>query len=79
MLCKARVCSLFDLRKGSNVVPFWVCYGFWVRDYNIVPKKELHWSPWVGVLWFLGLWCLGFMGFRCLGLGGFRQLWVWGT
>ena len=35
------------LPKGSNVVPFWVCYGFWVRDYNILPKKELHWSPWV--------------------------------
>ena len=28
--------------KGSNVVPFWVCYGFLVRDYNILPKKELH-------------------------------------
>ena len=33
--------------KGSNVVPFWVCYGFWVRDYNILPKKELHRRVWV--------------------------------
>ena len=35
------------LPKGSNVVPFWVCYGFGVKDYNMLPKKELHWSPWV--------------------------------
>ena len=28
------------LPKGSNVVPFWVCYGFWVRDYYILPKKR---------------------------------------
>ena len=37
-----------SLPKGSNVVPFWVCYGFWVRDYNILPKKELHRRVWVG-------------------------------
>ena len=35
------------LPKGSNVVPFWDLYGFWVRDYNILPKKELHWRVWV--------------------------------
>ena len=33
--------------KGSNVVPFWVCYGFGVRDYNILPEKELHRRVWV--------------------------------
>ena len=21
---------------------FGVCYGFWVKDYNILPRKELH-------------------------------------
>ena len=30
------------LPKGSNVVPFWVCYVFVVRDCNRLPKKELH-------------------------------------
>ena len=38
----AVTCRVFGLPKGSYVVPFWVCYGFLVRDYNIVPKKELH-------------------------------------
>ena len=38
------------LPKGSNVVPFCVCYGFWVRDYNILPQKELHSRVWVGIL-----------------------------
>ena len=33
--------------KGSNVVPFRVCYGFSVRDRNILPKKELHRRAWV--------------------------------
>ena len=32
---------------GANVVPFWVCVDFWVRDYNILPKKELHRRVWV--------------------------------
>ena len=36
------------LPKGSNVVPFGVCYGFLVRDYNILPRKELHRRVWVG-------------------------------
>ena len=36
-----------SLPNGSNVVPFWVCYGFWVRNYNILPKKELHRRVWV--------------------------------
>ena len=35
------------LPKGSNVVPFCVRYGFWVKDCNMLPKKELHWSIWV--------------------------------
>ena len=35
------------LPKGSNVVPYWVCYGFLLRDYNILPKKELHRRVWV--------------------------------
>ena len=38
------------LPKGSNVVPFWVCYGFGVDDYNIVPKKELHRRVCVGLM-----------------------------
>ena len=37
----------YTLPKGPNVVPFWVCYGFWVRDYNILPKKELHRRVWL--------------------------------
>ena len=28
--------------KGSYVVLIGVCYGFWVREFDIVPKKELH-------------------------------------
>ena len=35
------------LPKGFYVVPFWVCYVFWVRDYNILPQKEQHWRVWV--------------------------------
>ena len=37
----------YTLTKGSNVVPFWVCYGFLVKDYNVPPKKELHRRVWV--------------------------------
>ena len=37
-----------SLPKSSNVVPFGVCYGFLVRDCNILPKKELHRRVWVG-------------------------------
>ena len=37
-----------DVPKGSNVVPFWVCYDVLVRDYNGLPKKELHRRVWVG-------------------------------
>ena len=36
----------FVIPKGSNVVPFRVCYGFGVRDYNRVPKKELRRRVW---------------------------------
>ena len=36
-----------ELPKGSNVVVFGFVMGFWVRDYNILPKKELHWRVWV--------------------------------
>ena len=52
-------CSLFrgeglrsgdkSIPKGSNVVPFWVCYGFLVRDYNILSKKELRRRVWVEI------------------------------
>ena len=53
------------------MVPFWVCYGFLVRDYNILPKTELH-IVWVSTyrLWVLG----SLFGFRVMGLE-FR---VWG-
>ena len=34
--------------KGSYVVPFWVCYSVFVRDYNLLPQKELYWRFWVG-------------------------------
>ena len=30
------------------MVPFLVMTYFLLRDYNLLPKKELHWSPWVG-------------------------------
>ena len=36
-----------SLPKGSYVVPFWVCYGFLVRDLDILPKKELRRRVWV--------------------------------
>ena len=32
--------------KGSNVVPLVLTY-FLYRDFDILPPKELHWSPWV--------------------------------
>ena len=35
------------LPRGSNVVPFLVMTYFLLRGFNILPKKELHWSPWV--------------------------------
>ena len=35
--------------RGSNVVPFWVCYVFLERDCNLLPKKELHGRVWVGL------------------------------
>ena len=38
--------------KGSYVVAFWVCYGFFARDWNIIPKKELHRRVWVGAYGF---------------------------
>ena len=33
--------------KGSNVVPFGVCYVFLVRGYNVLPKKKLRRRVWV--------------------------------
>ena len=38
-----------NLPKGSYVVPFWVCYGFWGKGlyYNVLPKKEQHRRVWV--------------------------------
>ena len=45
------------LPTGSYVVPFWVCYNFLVRDFYILPKKELHFRFWVRIsskLWVEG-------------------------
>ena len=38
---------LIALPKGSYIVSFGVCYGFLVRGYNILIKKELHGRFWV--------------------------------
>ena len=53
------------LPRGSNVVPFWIDL-FWLRDSNILPKKELHSSLWVetgiyeGCFWESAAWaCVG--------------------
>ena len=59
--------GLHFLPKGSNVVPFGVCYGFVVRDYTILPKKELHRRVWVGTP--AQKKGLEFVGFRVQGLG----------
>ena len=37
----------YNIPKGSNVVPFGVCYGFGVMDHGILPKKGLHRKVWV--------------------------------
>ena len=37
------------LSKGSYVVDSWVCYVFWVRGCNVLPKKELHGRVWVNL------------------------------
>ena len=34
--------GVIGLPKGSKVAPFWACYGFWARDYDIRPEKEPH-------------------------------------
>ena len=64
--------SVRALPKGSYVVLFWVCYGFLVREYNILPKKELHRRVWVGCrvqgagFQDFGLWrVVGFKGLLC--------------
>ena len=45
-LCLAQLADAKKrLPKGSNVVPFWLGPIFF---YNILPKKELLWSTWVG-------------------------------
>ena len=36
--------------RGSDVVPFLVMTCFLLCDYKILPKKELHWSPWVDIV-----------------------------
>ena len=33
--------------RGSNVVPFWLWLIYLLKDYNILPRKELHLSLWV--------------------------------
>ena len=40
-----------SIPKGSNVVPFWLLTYFLLRDYNILPKKELLLSLWVATPW----------------------------
>ena len=35
--------------RGSNVVPFLVMIYLLLRDYNILPKKELHSSLWATI------------------------------
>ena len=32
--------------QGLKCSSFWVMACFLLRDYNILPKKELHWSLW---------------------------------
>ena len=33
----------------GTLVPVWVCYGFLLRDYNLIPQKEIvHRKVWVG-------------------------------
>ena len=49
--------KLLALYKASSVVPFWVCRGCWVRDYKIIPIKELRRS--LGKVFLI---FLGFMG-----------------
>ena len=38
----------FSLLKGSKCSSFLVMTFVIIRYYNILPKKELLWSPWVG-------------------------------
>ena len=39
--------------QGLSCSSFLVMTYFLSRDYNILPKKELHWSPWVLSQWLL--------------------------
>ena len=41
--------------KGSYVVPFWAFSGFLIRNFSILPKKELHRRVWVGMC--VEAWC----------------------
>ena len=47
-LHKPHFCKVLTakLPRGSDVVPFVVVTYFPLRDYNILPKKELHSSIW---------------------------------
>ena len=38
-LTRAQSRGGWDVLKGSYVVPFWVCHGFWVREHNLQPQK----------------------------------------
>ena len=40
-------CVYMCIPRPSYVVPFWVIYYNPLKNHNR-PKKELHWSPWVG-------------------------------
>ena len=48
----------YSLPKASNVVIFLVSYGFWLGDYNIQPKKELHRRVWVNWGYLAVIWGL---------------------
>ena len=41
--------------QGLQCSSFLVMACFLLRDYNILPKKELHSSPWVGGYWATGI------------------------
>ena len=41
------LCIHVYIPRGFKVVLFGYDPYFRLRDYNILPKKEPHWSPWV--------------------------------
>ena len=41
--------DIFIYTQGLQRSSFLVMTHFLIRDYNILPKKELLWSPWVHI------------------------------